>query len=183
LQLCVCLCFPVILEFPINSSQKLLQICATEICTNSTPKSPYKQQQHGQSAQFRIGSDDYFWALKWCVTKRYYKTVNSVKLYCCTASEVENLWELVFRHIKLKLLTKSSISCLSHPSMSITTWVMSVFAIACLRKNYAISEKLQTYTIMQIYSLFIPPVVLQVYQVLIKSELGWFFSLVHLSQK
>jgi hypothetical protein len=35
--------------------------------------------------------------------------------------EVENLIKLVFRHIQLKLLTKASISCLSHPSMSITT--------------------------------------------------------------
>jgi hypothetical protein len=34
--------------------------------------------------------------------------------------EMENLRKLVFRHIKLKLLTKASISCLSHPSMSIT---------------------------------------------------------------
>jgi hypothetical protein len=34
--------------------------------------------------------------------------------------EMENLIKLVFRHIKLKLLTKASISCLSHPSMSIT---------------------------------------------------------------
>jgi hypothetical protein len=57
---------------------------------------------------------------------------------------------LVFRHIKLKLLTKASILCLSHPSMSITTWFMSVFAIACTQKithffifHRAISEKLQ----------------------------------------
>jgi hypothetical protein len=35
--------------------------------------------------------------------------------------EKENLRKLVFRHIKLKLLTKASILCLSHPSMSITT--------------------------------------------------------------
>jgi hypothetical protein len=42
--------------------------------------------------------------------------------------------KLVFRDIKLKLLTNASISCLSHSSMSITTWFMSVFAIACLRK-------------------------------------------------
>jgi hypothetical protein len=35
--------------------------------------------------------------------------------------EMENLRKLVFGHIKLKLLTKASISCLSHPSMSITT--------------------------------------------------------------
>jgi hypothetical protein len=35
--------------------------------------------------------------------------------------EVENLSKLVFRQVKLKLLTKASISCLSHPSMSITT--------------------------------------------------------------
>jgi hypothetical protein len=45
-----------------------------------------------------------------------------------------NLRKLVFRHIKLKLLTKASISCLSHPFISITTWFMSVFTIACLRK-------------------------------------------------
>jgi len=41
---------------------------------------------------------------------------------------------LVFRHTKLKLLTKASISCLSHASMSITTRYMSVFAIACMQK-------------------------------------------------
>jgi hypothetical protein len=35
--------------------------------------------------------------------------------------EMENLRKLFFRHIKLKFLTKASISCLSHPSMSITT--------------------------------------------------------------
>jgi hypothetical protein len=64
--------------------------------------------------------------------------------------EMENWLKLVFRHIKLKLLTKASILCLSHPSMSITTWFMSVFAIACMRKithffifHRAISEKLQ----------------------------------------
>jgi hypothetical protein len=64
--------------------------------------------------------------------------------------EMENLWKFVFRHIKLKLLTKASISCLSHPSMSITTLFMSVFTIACLRKithfftlHRAISKKLQ----------------------------------------
>ena len=31
-------------------------------------------------------------------------------------------------------ISKASISCLSHPSMSITTWFMSVFAIACMWK-------------------------------------------------
>jgi hypothetical protein len=41
--------------------------------------------------------------------------------------EMENLWKLVFRHIKLKHLTKASISCLSHPSMSITTLFMKCF--------------------------------------------------------
>jgi hypothetical protein len=64
--------------------------------------------------------------------------------------EVENLRKLVFRHTKLKLLTKTSISCLSHPSMSITTWFMKCFRNCVFAKNYsflhfhgAISEKLQ----------------------------------------
>jgi hypothetical protein len=35
--------------------------------------------------------------------------------------EMKNLRKLVFRHTKLKFLTKASISCLSHPSMSIKT--------------------------------------------------------------
>jgi hypothetical protein len=56
---------------------------------------------------------------------------------------IENLRKLVFRHIKLKLLTKASISCLSHPSMSITTWFMKCFRNCVFAKNYAISEKLQ----------------------------------------
>jgi hypothetical protein len=89
--------------------------------------------------------------------------------------EMEKLRKLVFRHIKLKLLTNSSISCLSHPSVSITTWFMSVYAIACLQKNCAflhfhraISEKLQHIKLWKF-------AVFQVYQVWIKSEMVGFF--------
>jgi hypothetical protein len=64
--------------------------------------------------------------------------------------EMERLRKMVFIHINLKLLTKASISCLSHHSMYITTFLKSDFAIACLQKithffhfHRAISEKLQ----------------------------------------
>jgi hypothetical protein len=63
---------------------------------------------------------------------------------------MKNFRKLVFRHIELKLITTASIWCLSHPSMSITTWCMGDFATACLWKfthffilHRAISEKLQ----------------------------------------
>jgi hypothetical protein len=62
---------------------------------------------------------------------RFFKNLNFKNIF---NFEMENLRKLVFIHIKLKLLTKASISCLSHPFMSITTWFMSVFAIGCLRK-------------------------------------------------
>jgi hypothetical protein len=93
---------------------------------------------------------------------------------------MENLQKLVFRHIKLKLLTKASISCLSYPSMPITTWFMSVFAIACLRKivRFFIFTVIfvKNYNIQNSGNLpfFLHPVVLEVYQVWIKSEMVGF---------
>jgi hypothetical protein len=83
--------------------------------------------------------------------------------------------------IKLKLLTKASISCLSHPSMSITTWFISVLQLHVYKKlcissfSQGYKWKITTYKIMKICSF---------------SYLSWYFksskdgrvfSLVHLT--
>jgi hypothetical protein len=90
----------------------------------------------------------------------------------------KNLWRLVFRHIKLKSLTKASISCLSHPSMSITTWFMSVFATAkkyaFLHFHRAISEKLQHIKLWK-FAVFHTSRGTSSNQVWIKSEMVGFF--------
>jgi hypothetical protein len=51
----------------------------------------------------------------------FFQTKNSNFKNILNDLVMENLRKLIFTHIKLKLLTKSSIPCLSHPSMSITT--------------------------------------------------------------
>jgi hypothetical protein len=93
-------------------------------------------------------NEQFWWFFFKILKGRFFKTSNFKNIF--NDLEVENLCKLVFRHIKLKLLTKASISCLSHPSMSITTWFMSVFRNCVFVKNYtflhfhrAVSEKLQ----------------------------------------
>jgi hypothetical protein len=113
--------------------------------------------------------NEQFW---WFFQK--FKKVDFLKIQILKIFWIENLRKLVFRHMKLNLLTKASISCLSHPSMSITTWFMKCFRNCVFAKNYAISENYNIYNYENV-QFFIPPMVLQVYQVWIKSELGWFF--------
>jgi hypothetical protein len=91
---------------------------------------------------------------------------------------MENLRKLVFRHIKLKLLTKASISCLSHPSVSYNL-IYECFHNCMFAKNYAFLHVSQGYKWkLQHIKLWKFAVVLQVYQVWITSEmvgfLHWF---------
>jgi hypothetical protein len=89
----------------------------------------------------------------------FFQTKNSNSKNILNDLEMENLRRLIFIHTKLKLLTKASILCVSHPSMSITTWFMSVFAIACVRKimhSQGYKWKTTTYKIMKICSFSYP---------------------------
>jgi uncharacterized ion transporter superfamily protein YfcC len=89
---------------------------------------------------------------------------------------------LVFRHIKLKLLTKASILCLSHTSMSITTWFMSFSQLHVCEKLHICSFsqgykwKTTTYKIMKTCSLSYLP-----WYFKSKIRDGRIFSLVHLT--
>jgi hypothetical protein len=93
---------------------------------------------------------------------------------------IENLWKLVFRHIKLKLLTKASIPCLSHPSMSITTWFMKCFRNCVFAKNYAISGKLQPIQLWK-FAVFHTSRCTSSLPSMNKIRVGMVFSLVHLA--
>jgi hypothetical protein len=71
--------------------------------------------------------------------------------------EVENLIKLVFRHIKLKLLTKTSISCLSHLcQLQLDLWVFSQLQVCEKLLISSFSQgykwKTTTYKIMKICS-------------------------------
>jgi hypothetical protein len=95
--------------------------------------------------------------------------------------------QLVFRQIQLKLITTASISCLSHPSMSLTTWLMSYFETACLWTfthffilHRDISEKLQDIKILK-FSVFHTSLGTSSLPSMNKIGDGRVFSLVHLT--
>jgi hypothetical protein len=99
----------------------------------------------------------------------------------------KNLRKLIFRHIKLKLLTKASISCLSHTFYVNYNLIYECFRNYVFAKNYAflhfhrdISEKLQHIKLWK-FAVFHNPRGTSSLPSMNKIRDGRVFSLVHLT--
>jgi hypothetical protein len=127
-----------------------------------------------QNENFHMWGQDneQFW---WFFFQKFKKVGFFLKIQISKIFWIEDLWKLVVRLIKLKLLTKASISCL-WPILCQLQLDLRVFSQLHVCEKLCYKWKTTTYTIMKICSFSYPPVVLQVYQVWMKSELGWFFQ-------